>query len=101
MEKYGLLVRLIASPGKEPELNKFLQNAQSLVEAETGTNTWFAFHISGPAFGIFDTFSEDADRNTHLAGEVAASLMENAPELLLQAPTIEKIDILASKISSQ
>jgi hypothetical protein len=33
----GLFVRLVAKPGKEAELAKFLRDAQPLAEAEAGT----------------------------------------------------------------
>jgi len=33
-----------------------------------------------------------------LTGKVAAALMEKAPELFEQPPTIEKIDIVADKL---
>jgi hypothetical protein len=49
-------------------------------------------------FGIFDAFPDEAGRQAHLAGRVAAALMANASELLAQPPTIEKVDILAAKL---
>jgi quinol monooxygenase YgiN len=48
-------------------------------------------------FAIFDTFSDNAGREAHLAGEVAAALTEHAPELLAQPPSIERVDVLAEK----
>ncbi len=53
----------------------------------------------GPStFGIFDAFPDEAGRQAHLSGQVAAALMAKAPELLAQPPSIEKADILASKL---
>jgi len=43
MNKFGILATLQARPGKESEVERFLQSASPLVEAETGTTTWFAF----------------------------------------------------------
>ena len=37
-------------------------------------------------------------REAHLAGQVAAALMQKAPELLASPPVIQKIDILAAKL---
>ncbi|MEO7912642.1 MAG: antibiotic biosynthesis monooxygenase, partial [Roseiflexaceae bacterium] len=48
--------------------------------------------------GIFDAFPDEAGRQAHLSGRVAAALMANAPELLAQPPSIEPIDILAVKL---
>jgi hypothetical protein len=47
---------------------------------------------------IFDTFPDEAGRNAHLSGPVAAALMEKAAELLAKPPAIEKIDVLAAKL---
>jgi hypothetical protein len=43
MNKVGLLATLPARPDKEAEVEQFLRSAGPLVEAETGTTTWFAF----------------------------------------------------------
>jgi quinol monooxygenase YgiN len=51
-------------------------------------------------FGIFDVFPDEAGRNAHLSGRVAAALMAKASDLLAQPPTIEKIDVLAAKLPS-
>jgi quinol monooxygenase YgiN len=49
-------------------------------------------------FGIFDAFPDDAGRQAHLGGQVAAALMAQAPELLAQPPVIEPVDVLAAKL---
>ena len=96
--RLGLLVRLQAKPGREKELENFLRSAFSLVEQEPGTTTWFAFRLGPSTFGIFDTFADEAGRDAHLSGRVAAGLQANA-DLFAQPPAIEKVDILASSIS--
>ena len=52
-------------------------------------------------FAIFDIFPDEAGRDAHLAGRVAAALMEQAPELLAAAPMIEKLDVLATKLPAE
>jgi hypothetical protein len=53
----------------------------------------------GPStFGIFDAFPDDAGRQAHLSGCVAAALMAKASDLLAKPPAIEKIDVLAAKL---
>jgi quinol monooxygenase YgiN len=99
MVKLALLVRLEAKPGKEDEVASFLRNALPLVEQETATTTWFAIRISQLTFGIFDTFLDESGRKAHLSGRVAETLMTKAPELFARPPTIEKVDILAYKVS--
>jgi quinol monooxygenase YgiN len=49
-------------------------------------------------FGVFDAFPDDAGRDAHLSGDLAAALMENAPDLLSEDPKIEKVDVLAEKL---
>ncbi len=69
-----------------------------LVQAEPATTAWFAIQLGPSTFGIFDAFPNEAGRDAHLNGKVAAALMANASELLAQAPTIEKVDVLADKL---
>jgi quinol monooxygenase YgiN len=97
MEKLGLWVMLKAKAGKEAEVAAFLKSAVPLVEAEPDTLSWFALQIGPSTFGIFDTFAAESGRDAHLSGKVAAALMSRAPELLADAPSIEKIDLLAVK----
>jgi quinol monooxygenase YgiN len=98
LTKLALYVRLEAKPGKEDEVAKFLQGALPLVDAEPATTAWFATRMGPSTFGIFDAFPDEAGRDAHLSGKVAAALMAKAPELLAQAPKIEKVDVLASKL---
>ena len=49
-------------------------------------------------FGIFDAFTDEAGRQAHLSGPIAQALGENAPNLLAQAPSIERIDVLGTKL---
>ena len=98
MVTVGLLVRLAAKPGRELELEQFLRSALPLVENEPGTVAWFALKFGPFSFGIFDVFPHDTARQAHLAGRVAAALMERAADLLAAPPAIEQIDTLASKL---
>jgi quinol monooxygenase YgiN len=95
--KVGLLVRLQAKAGKENEVADFLRGGLAIVEQEPGTITWYAIRLGASTFGIFDTFQDDAGRDAHLAGRVAAALMAKAADLLAEPPVIDKIDILAAK----
>jgi hypothetical protein len=47
----------------------------------------------------FDAFPNEAGRQAHLTGRVAAALMAKASELLAKPSTIEKIDVLAAKLA--
>ncbi|HEV8284347.1 MAG TPA: antibiotic biosynthesis monooxygenase [Chitinophagaceae bacterium] len=98
MSKVALLVRLEARQGKEKEVENFLTGALPLVENEPATATWYALRLGPSTFGIFDTFPDDEGREAHLSGEVAKALKEKAAELFSTPPSIEKVDVLASKI---
>lgn len=98
MTKLALYVQLEAKPGKEREVEDFLKGALPLVEAERGTETWFAMKMGPATFGIFDTFTNEGDREAHLSGSVAKALMAKVPELFASPPGIHKIDILADKL---
>ena len=97
MVKVGLLARLEAKPGKEAEVEKFLTDALPLAQQEPGTTVWYAIRLGSSTFGIFDAFPDEQGRQAHLNGPIASALMAKASELLSQPPTIETVDILASK----
>jgi quinol monooxygenase YgiN len=95
----ALLVRLEAKPGKEAETEQFLKAGLAIAQEEPGTTTWFALKLGPSTFGIFDTFVDETGREAHLSGRLAAALMQKASELLAQPPTIEKVAVLAAKVS--
>jgi len=94
----GLLVRMEAKPGKEADVAEFLKGGLALVEAEPATMAWFGIQIGPSTFGIFDVFPDEAGRQAHLNGRVAAALQERGDELFAQPPTFEQVDVLASKL---
>ena len=101
MTSKALLVRLEARPGKEAEVAAFLRGALPVVEGEPATVAWFALQLGPTTFGIFDAFPDDAGRQAHLSGQVAAALMEQAEALFTEPPVIEQIDVLAAKLPAR
>ena len=99
MVKVAILARLVAKPGKEEQVAAFLSGALPLAEKEPATTVWFALRLSKSEFGIFDAFPDEAGRSAHLNGPIAAALMAKAGELLAEPPKIEKVDLLAAKLS--
>ena len=97
MEKFALLARVEAKPGKENDVLEFLKSALPLAEAEPDTVRWYALQIGPSTFGIFDTFVTEEGRSAHLGGEIAKALMANAAELLAKDPIIEMVSLLAIK----
>ena len=98
MVKTALFVMLEAKPGKEAELESLLKGALPIVEGEPKTTAWFALKQGPSTFGIFDVFPDEAGREAHLNGKVAAALMAKASDLLVKPPFIEKIDVMAAKL---
>ena len=97
MEKFALLARVEALPGKENEVAEFLKSALPLALAEPDTVRWYGLQINENTFGIFDTFTTEDGRKAHLQGQIATALMANAATLLAKPPVIEFVDLLAVK----
>ena len=98
MVTVALLVRLEAKPGKESEVESFLNSGLALVQEEPDTTAWFVIRMSPSTFGIFDAFPSESGRQAHLSGKVAAALMEKASDLFSESPAIQKVDVLAAKL---
>lgn len=94
----GLLVRLEAQHGREAELEEFLRSAQALVAQEPATSAWFALRFGRLEYGIFDVFPDEAGRQAHLEGAVAAQLMGPGRQLLARDPQIQRLSLLAHKL---
>ena len=98
MVTVGLLVTLEAKPGRESDVQRFLEGGLALVNDEPETTAWFAIRIGPSTFGIFDVFPSDAGRQAHLQGRVAEALMAQAADLFSSPPDIQPIDVLAAKL---
>jgi quinol monooxygenase YgiN len=94
----GLYVRLEAKTGYELEVENFLKEALPLVDDEPATLLWFAVRFGPSTFAIIDAFPDENGRQAHLSGQVASALMEKAPQLLAEEPSIEPFDIMAAKL---
>ena len=99
MVTLALLVRLEAKPGKEADVEHFLRGGLSVVQEEPATTAWFDVRLGPSTFGIFDAFPDEAGRQAHLAGRVAAALKAKASELFAQPPTIAMVGVLAAKLT--
>jgi len=98
MVTVGLLVRLEAKPGKEADVERFLEGGLALVNEEPDTTAWFAIRMGPSTYGIFDVFPSDAGRQAHLKGRVAEALMAQAGDLFSEPPDIGQIDVLVAKL---
>jgi len=94
----GQFVPLEAKPGKEEEVAAFLADAAKMTQQEPTTPLWFAVRFGKSGFGIFDAFRDEAGRQAHLNGPIAAALMAQAPNLFTAPPTIESLEVLGAKL---
>jgi quinol monooxygenase YgiN len=99
MSKFALLVELKARPGKEPQVEAFLEKEAALARGEPGTLTWHAAKIEGEpgAYRIFDTFGDESAREAHLNGEAAKELVAHADELFAEAPRVYRLGVVSEK----
>lgn len=92
----GLLVRIEALPGREHDVEDFLQHAMTLANEEPDTIRWFALRFGPSSFGIYNAFPDSTGRAAHLSGKVAQALRENTGTLFVE-PVFEPVDVLAEK----
>jgi quinol monooxygenase YgiN len=99
MAKFALLVELKAKPGKESEVEAFLEKEATIVRGEPGTLSWHAAKVEGEpgVYRIFDTFNDEVGREAHLKGEAGQELVEKADELFSPAPKVSKLQVFAQK----
>jgi quinol monooxygenase YgiN len=97
MIKLALFVRLEAKPGKEADVEAFLNTGLGLAQQEAATPIWFALRLGPSTFGVFDAFHDEAGRKAHLNGPIARALMAQAATLFSQPPSIEHVDVLGLK----
>ena len=101
MNKLGLLVRVVAKPEHAAEVAAFLSKGAAMAEAEQGTPLWCAVQLDNNNFVIFDSHVDEAGRQAHLNGPIAAKLMEAAGAgWFTQPPSIENTTFLSSKVAA-
>ena len=98
MLSLGLFVRLEAKPGKEKDVAAFLAQGLEMANQEPTTRLWFSLRLGPSTFAVFDAFGDEAGRQTHLNGPIAKALMGPAASLLAAPPSIEKTEILGTKL---
>jgi quinol monooxygenase YgiN len=61
---------------------------------------WFALRLDRSTFAVFDAFDDEHGRQRHLNGPIAQALMSQAPDLLQEPPTIERVEVLGAKLAA-
>lgn len=72
--EYGLLITVEAAAGRHDDVAHFLRDQLKVVQAESGTATWYSYRITDALFGVYATFADDDARRAHLDGEFVAGL---------------------------
>jgi hypothetical protein len=98
MVTVGLFVPLKAKPGKEAEVESFLESGRALADEEPQTTAWFALRMGSGDYAIVDFFPDAEGRMAHVTGAIAEALMAKAPELFDGAPEIMEVDVIAAKL---
>ena len=98
MVTVGLLIRLHARPGKERDVETFLEGVMPIIRDEPATTALFGVRFGPSEYGIFNAFPDDAGRAAHVSGLAASALFDRADELFDAAPSVEPVDILAAKV---
>jgi len=93
----GLLTRLSARSDRDADVKNFLSSVLTLSEQEPDTTASFAVRFGHGEYGIIDIFPDDAARQAHLNGPVAAALAEQRSNLFDDDPHIQKLEVLADK----
>ena len=101
MLSLGLFVRLEAKPGKEKDVAAFLAQGLEMANQEPTTKLWFSLRLGPSTFAVFDAFGDEAGRQTHLNGPIAKALMGPAASLLAAPPSIEKTEVLGTKLPAR
>lgn len=97
--KLALYVPIETRLGQGRDFGEFLVAAKTLADAEAGTLAWYALRIGPNSFAIVDFFGDEAARDAHLQGKIAAGLGEQVGRYLDAMPEIRKAEVLASKQS--
>ena len=98
MTQHALYCQLEAKPGREHDVAALLAGARSMVDQEPDTTAWFAIQMGPRNFAIFDAFNNEHGRDAHMRGKLAKELMAKAPELFVNKPEMQRLDILADKL---
>jgi quinol monooxygenase YgiN len=98
MAKFAFYVELQARPGKESDVEAFLQQGAAMARAEAGAISWYGLKEEVPGlYAVIDTFDDEVGRDAHLNGDLAKALYAKADELFSQAPKIHALHVIAAK----
>lgn len=98
MVTVGMLIRFHARPGKERDVETFLEGVMPLIRDEGRTEAFLGFSLGQGEYGIVNGFPDDAGRDAHATGHAAQALFGRAEELFDGPPRIEPITVVSAKL---
>ncbi|MBM6594722.1 putative quinol monooxygenase [Microvirga pudoricolor] len=99
MTKLALYVSLEAQPGREEQVEDFLRTAFPASSRATSAATWYVVRFDRNSFAVFAAFPDEATRDSYLEGPAIVALVQRAPELFVDPPELQRLDILAGQAS--
>jgi len=93
----GVLARFEFTPESAAEAPAFFKAGLPIVQTQPESTIWLAFRVNETTFGAFAAFATEADRAALLAAGGPRLVVERG-DLFAEAPTFDKVDILASRV---
>jgi quinol monooxygenase YgiN len=97
MDTFGIWSTFEAKPGKEQEVENFLDECRVGIERESGTTTFFALKIGPGRYATFGTMRDTAALEAHVNGPTADAVRARAATLFTGPPKIVRTTILTAK----
>jgi len=101
MSKEAVVIRMEAKHDKAREFETFLRSKIEQVKAEPCTHSWYLVKLSEVAFSIFASFGSEAEAKAHLEGDIVKSINDKTDDMLVKAPSVIPLELLASKIGDK
>ena len=97
MQKFAFFARLNAMPGKEKELEAFIEQGDRHTKTDVDIVHSFSMKEANGVYCLFDIFETEAARANHLRGPAAEMLASVSESLLREAPVIHLLEIVRQK----
>jgi hypothetical protein len=93
----GVLARFVFTPESAADAPAFFEAGLPIVQTQPESTIWLAFRVNETTFGAFAAFASEDDRAALLAAG-GPKLAGEREVLFAEAPTFDKVDILASRV---
>lgn len=94
----GVLVRVTATRGREPDAEEFLDAVLRLATREQHTETSLLLTFGGGQYALLDLFTDELARREHLAGAARQAIAYRTGDLFDGAPVTDLLDIVGYEL---